>query len=53
MQKREGILRKRLEDKTIRKWLLAFLIVFTIQILCWLLATKAVSHATQVQADET
>ena len=53
MQKREGILRKRLEDKTIRKWLLAFLIVFTIQILCWLLATKAVSHATQAQADET
>lgn len=53
MQNIKAVMKKRLEDKTVRRFLIAFLIVFMIQILCWLLATKAVSHATQLQADET
>lgn len=53
MQKRVGLLKKRLGDKVIRKWLLAFLVVFTIQILCWLLATRAVSDSARVQENET
>ncbi len=53
MQKREEILKKRLGDKGIRRWLLVFLIVFLIQILCWLLATRAVRESARLQENET